>query len=135
MTRINCLPVEVLSDKHLMAEYKEITRPFGKMRKRIESGKLDFVGPEKYTMGDGHETFFFNKLKYLHLRYCELGLCLVRRGFNIDTDKFNLIVKDNYDTFSGTSFWNDWKPTPEDMYVNMARLAHREFGDRLDEFK
>lgn len=135
MTRINCVPPVCLTKQHLMAEYREITRPFGKMRKRIESGNLDFVVPDKYTLGTGHETFFFNKLKYLHDRYGEIYNALrYYHDVNVDSNAFYEIHEEQL-TLSNTEFWNYWTPTPEDMYVNMARLAHRHFKDRIDDFK
>ena len=55
MTRINVVPVEVLSDKHLIAEYKEITRPFKKVVNAVEKGKTinDFNIQDKYVLGKG----------------------------------------------------------------------------------
>ena len=38
MTRINVVDVKTLHFKHLLAEYKEITRPFKKVRNRQKKG-------------------------------------------------------------------------------------------------
>lgn len=57
MTRINLIPVECLSDKHLIAEYKEITRPFGKVKARLEKEKSFDDIPKSFTLNKGHETF------------------------------------------------------------------------------
>jgi len=52
MTRINCVPVETLHQKHLVAEYKELPRTFNLVRKAIQRGeKPDMSG--SYTMGTG----------------------------------------------------------------------------------
>lgn len=55
MTRINVVPMESLHRSHLLAEYKEITSPFGKVRKRIAKGQsprhVDIPGA--YTLGTG----------------------------------------------------------------------------------
>lgn len=126
MTRINCLPVETLSDKHLLAEYKEITRPFNKVEKRILAQTMKQVSiPPHYILGTGHETFFFNKLHYLHQRYQQLCQELLRRSVNVNLDQFNEISTWIEKTFTHTPYWNDWKPRPEDMYLNMARLVKR----------
>lgn len=136
MTRINCVPVVVLSDSHLLAEYKEITRPFTKMTNRMNKGDLTFSVPETYRLGRGHETFFFDKLLYLWLRYSDILKELQRRGKVVpDIGKFDIISNSVYSRFSGTVYWNDWEPSPEDMYVNMARLAHRHFKNTIDDYK
>ena len=67
MTRINIVPVATLTNSHLLAEYKEITRPFNKVLARIEKHGLNnaLKGvniPDRYVLGTGHESFFFDKL-------------------------------------------------------------------------
>jgi len=126
MTRINLVEPELLTDKHLLAEYKEITRPFNKVLKRIKNGTMgDVVIPDRYCLGKGHETFFFNKLMWLYWRYTDLFGELVARGFNVDYAKFEEI-KRSFDTqLSDTIYWKDYKPTPEEVYLNMARLVIR----------
>lgn len=126
MTRINCVPVEVLSDKHILAEYKEITRPFNKVLARIEKGTMNDVDiPEHYRLGTGHETFFFDKLEYLFIRYQDLCEALLSRGVNIDLEKFDDICTNLQSDLAHTEYWNYWQPRPEDMYLNMARLVKR----------
>ena len=89
MIRINVVPVETLTDKHLLAEYKEITRPFNKVIKRIENGTInDVVIPPKYCLGKSHETFFFDKLGWLYQRYNDLHTELDSRGVNLNIDSF-----------------------------------------------
>jgi deoxyribonuclease (pyrimidine dimer) len=135
MTRINCVPVETLTDKHLLAEYKECTRPFNKVLKRIESGNLDYDKPDKYVLGTGHEVYFYDKLYWLLQRRSGLFNELAARGFIVDYDKYSSLQELFVGKLQHTQFWNDWTPTPEDMYVNMARLVHREFGESLDDYK
>lgn len=135
MTRINCVPVECLSPKHKLAEYKEITRPFNKVIARLEKGEpVPIVKGIQYTLGTGHETFFFNKLKYLMDRYEKLLYSLLEDGINIDEAKFRQISNELESKLVDTPYWNDWTPTPQDMYVNMARLCHRHFKTDLSEF-
>ena len=70
MTRINCgIKVEELSDKHLLAEHREIKR----IPNVIKSGKANLENlPEKFTLGKGHVRFFYNKIGYLASRYSEI---------------------------------------------------------------
>jgi deoxyribonuclease (pyrimidine dimer) len=130
MTRINCVPVSTLSDKHLLAEYREITRPFKKVSNRLEKYGIsetlaNLPHGDKYLLGRGHETFFFDKLEYLTKRYNKLAWELLNRGVNIDFQQYRHITMSHQSSFRNTPLWNDWEPTPEDMYLNMARLAKR----------
>lgn len=126
MTRINVVPVDMLSDKHLLAEYKEITRPFNKVHKRLLNNSLKLVEiPSEYCLGKGHETFFFDKLEWLYYRYIELAGELLNRKFSLNLDKYSDIRSFILDTFYNTDLWNDYTPTPEAYYLNMARLAKR----------
>lgn len=128
MTRINCVPVTMLLDAHLVAEYKEITRPFGKVAKRINQKTMDKVTiPDSYVLGTGHETFFFDKLKYLWNRREELFMEMRRRGMNPDGVKFNQIQTQLFLEHKRGSkkYWKTWEPTLEDIHLNFARLCKR----------
>ena len=83
MTRINVVDVKELHYKHLVAEYREITRPFAKVRKRQAKGQKprDIKAPSDYVLGTGHETFFFTRLQYLVDRYESLVAEMRRRGY------------------------------------------------------
>lgn len=121
MTRINVVPVETLHYKHLVAEYKEITRVFGLARKSqfdVIKGKRKL--PVEYTLGTGHVLFFYNKLKYIHLRYKSLIDEMHRRGYNPNP------IQDN-DLLAGisTKLYNDYSPTAEAIRINSARILER----------
>lgn len=80
MTRINVVPVEELCDKHLLAEFRELTR----IPNAILSGKAKMVNmPSEYRLGTGHVKFFYNKVQYLFNRYKQLHREGLARGFNI----------------------------------------------------
>ena len=132
MTRINVVPVECLSSTHCLAEFKEITRPFNKVLVRIKKGTMgDVIIPDNYCLGTGHETFFFDKLMWLHTRYLQLFEELLIRGFNLNEDQFMDISSDFEFKLGDTPYWNWYKPTPEDMYLNMARLVKRSKMDNV----
>ena len=81
MTRINVgiLPKE-LSNKHLIAEHREIKR----IPNCIAKGKYNMDGiPDKFKLGTGHVKFFYDKLLYLKLRYERLYNECRKRGFNV----------------------------------------------------
>ena len=66
MTRINTVPVECLSDKHLLAEYRELPRIFTAVAKIYDSGnQLPTDIPPNYKLGAGHVKFFYDKLLWL----------------------------------------------------------------------
>lgn len=137
MTRINLVDPSHLTDKHLLAEYKEITRPFNKVIKRIEAGTMDQVKiPKRYRLGSGHETFFFDKLEWLFIRYHHLYNELYKRGFNMDGYNFWKIRDNLAEKLVKTPYWNGYTPTPEEVYLNMSRLCRRsKIQSVLDELK
>lgn len=137
VTRINCVPVETLSNAHAMAEYKEITRPFNKVAARLEKGQVVPTLNGDYRLGKGHETFFFNKLQYLHKRRAQLYFYLTDKlGYNLEYNKFITIQDDFERTFcDNPDLFKDWTPTANDMYINMARLCHRHFKTDLSEYR
>ena len=52
---------KVLTDRHLIAEYRELMIPFGINNKR----GIAKVIPNDFTLNTGHINFFRNKLTYL----------------------------------------------------------------------
>jgi len=124
MTRINCVPVTTLSNSALVAEYKEITRPLGKAIRRLRKGRLGAI-PATYRLNSGHETFFFDKAAYILRRHRELFDEMLTRGMNPDREKFDAIQFDYTYSLIDTEAWNDWRPSPDDMYLSMARLVNR----------
>tara|TARA_R110000850_G_C9934722_1_gene462392 strand:- start:203 stop:622 length:420 start_codon:yes stop_codon:yes gene_type:complete len=132
MTRINVVPVEILTDKHLLAEYKEITRPFNKAYKRLQDNNLNYNKPDNYVLGTGHESFFFDKLLYLHNRYDQLKVELCARKFNINLDLYHEISDKFTLWFEDSILWNDYIPQPNDIYLNMTRLVRRSNIESVD---
>jgi len=124
MTRINCVPVEELTDKHLGAEYRELPRLFGQIQKAIERGESpnDPRNPTEYKLGKGHTRFFYNKTQWLRYRYEQLVNECKRRGRVVN---FPVVPKHIWDI--PYEWWNDWTPTPEAMELNRQRIK-----DRLD---
>jgi len=115
MTRINCIPVLELTDKHLIAEYRELPRVFRLARKAPNA-------PKEYTMGKGHVLFFYDKLEYLLKRQRKIIEECKKRGFKIKYDNpvslKDMIEKPAY-------LWNDWMPDKEAMGINRKRIKER----------
>lgn len=114
MTRINVgYPVEKLTDKHLLAEHREIKR----IPNMVKSGraKLDNI-PEKFCLGKGHVKFFYDKLGYLWMRYRQIYSECCKRGFNVTNyaDAWGPNIPDN--------LWKDYVPTKEDKKLIEDRI-------------
>ena len=113
MTRINCIPPSELTNKHLVAEYRELPRVFGLARR--PHSREEF--PSFYTLGTGHVKFFYNKLGYLTNRFHQIVEEMKRRGFAV-----------NYPsppTNSDPSLYGMWEPTPESQEINRKRIRER----------
>jgi deoxyribonuclease (pyrimidine dimer) len=116
MTRINVAvrPIE-LTDKHLIAEHREIKRS----PNCIKKGRYNLDGmPDKFTLGTGHVKFFYNKLEYLHYRYLELYDECIKRGFNVTdySECFDDLPADLYN-------WYDEQPN--DRTIILQRINER----------
>ena len=65
MTRINLVEVERLTDQHLFAEYREITRIFSLVKQacgKYSQDKILAKIPPTFRLNTGHVLFFYNKL-------------------------------------------------------------------------
>lgn len=115
MTRINCIPPSELTDRHLLAEYRELPRVF-----KLARYSPDI--PEQYTLGKGHVKFFYDKLSYCFNRQCEIVREMKRRGFKPKLNPDYL-----YDTYAHSKFqlWGSWVPTEEAQQLNRQRIKER----------
>lgn len=120
MTRINVIPVDELTDQHLLAEIREIVRMPSYLEKSLNSKKGFKMSdiPKQYTMGTGHVKFFYNKFWWLKKRYLRLLIECENREFNIsNTDSSIFDVDERY--FGG------YCPTTEAMRINRERIHER----------
>lgn len=135
MTRINLVDPAVLTNQHLMAEYKEITRIFTVVTDRIKASLAPpSDAPSDYVLGTGHVKFFYDKCKFILNRYNELRKELQLRDYDLNLDMFYDIVMSVNNNIRGTVYFNDYSPKPENIYLNMARLCKRsKLHDTLQE--
>ena len=118
MTRINLIPVQELSDQHLLAEHREIKR----IPNLILLGRYSLDGaPLKYTMGKGHVKFFYDKLTWLIKRYWDLYCECERRKFAVTCylNTFNDAMDFN------PHLENDWSPSEEDIAISRIRIYEK----------
>lgn len=85
MTRINLVPVEELSDQHLIAEYHELPRC-------IKQDINTSAAPHKYTLGKGHVKWAKKHSRFLVERYERLYIEMKYRGFNANYPPADLIA-------------------------------------------
>ena len=135
MTRINLVDPKQLTYKHLLAEYKELPRVFTHILKAHKAGKTidDYKLPERYTIGKGHVTFFYNKAHYLWWRWENICLTLeMERGTKLTKSVVDKVERD-YINLPLWARWATYEPTPEEIYLNMYRLSNRLFfGEDMD---
>ena len=119
MTRINIIPVEQLYDQHLIAEYREITMIPAALKRTLKSKKgLDFSKiPNQYTLNKGHVYFFYNKGKYLDIRYNQIIKEMKKRGFNPDPNR-----KFPKDIFIKNNLYKNWNPSFRDSQIIKERI-------------
>ena len=116
MTRINIgIPPKQLTDKHVMAEHRELKRiPNVVAKGRYNLKKV----PAHFTLGTGHVSFFYDKLGYLKNRYIELYNECRSRGFNVQCylSSWDGVPKE---------LMNDYTPTERDIQIVSERIADR----------
>lgn len=122
MTRINVVPPQELSVKHLVAEYREITRLPGNLSTSLNRKGKKFELkeiPPKYTLGKGHVKFFYDKMLFLEKRFKALVDEMLNRGYNPTHRDASIFVPED------KSFYNDYSPTDEALEINRARIKER----------
>lgn len=123
MTRINCVPVEILHAKHLVAEYRELPRVFALVAKSWERGEsVGYKAPQHYVLGTGHVRFFYDKLTFLNLRHQKLVEEMIKRDFK---PSYREPLSELWKEVLPDTYWNNWLPTLQDMRINLSRLVER----------
>lgn len=119
MTRINCVPVTELTDKHLGAEYRELPRVFKLAYAAWLRGEDPASHPQAYTLGKGHVKFFYTRLWWLSRRFNEIYLEMRARGWNPQYSTVPVLPR------MPQSWHRDWQPTADALAANRARIADR----------
>jgi hypothetical protein len=116
MTRINIgIDPSCLSNKHLLAEHREIKR----IPNSVKAGKAVIKNiPPSFRLGSGHVKFFYNKLGHLLSRYKAIKTECIKRGFNIT---------DYESAWNGLpiELMQDYTPTDRDIDIIMERLTSK----------
>lgn len=122
MTRINCIPAAELTGPHLVAEYRELPRIFGLVRKRVAKGQkpADIQIPESYRLGAGHVLFFYDKLGWLVARQRQLIEEMQNRQYEPQFTDPDQLLAGIPDCWRG-----DWTPTADALELNRTRIQER----------
>lgn len=116
MTRINLVPVEELSDQHLIAEYHELPRC---IKQAIDTSNA----PANYILGKGHMKWAKHHTIFLLDRYSLLWEELLWRGFK-PTYPPSLLISCAVDNTPERDR-NSYLPTEKDLQVSRERLIIR----------
>ena len=115
MTRINLIPVQKLSDQHLLAEHREITRIATLVKK--PNANLKNI-PEKFCLGTGHVRFFYNKGFWLAARYIRLRDECEMRGFKVANKVGSFITWPD-------GLFGSWLPSNDDILLSNSRILSK----------
>ena len=122
MTRINVIPVQLLSDQHLGGEYRELPRVFGAVRYLHQHPQLQrkIKPPSQYVLGTGHVTFFYHKLGFLLDRYAQLCTECRQRGRVVNYGDGAALVQGIPPLYLGS-----WTPPVDAVLLNYQRIQDR----------
>ena len=122
MTRINVIPVDQLTDQHLVAEYREMLMVPASLKRSLGSknGMDTKRIPKQYTLNTVHVYFFYDKGKFLKDRYDSLVNEMKKRGMKPDPNRTfpTKVFKDN-------NLYNSWKVTDKAVQINNERIMER----------
>ncbi|MBN1275698.1 pyrimidine dimer DNA glycosylase/endonuclease V [Candidatus Woesearchaeota archaeon] len=113
MVRLNLVDPAALADQHLIAEYNEILMFLGYVRKHPSLRGI----PASYRLGEGHVSFFKDKLLYVQRRHGLLKEEMRMRGF--------VPVKEVDLTGFPSSLRGDWAPDAAAVGVIKGRLREK----------
>lgn len=112
MTRINLIAPNELTQKHLLAEYREMLR-----LRHIYPRKTKPIISPHYILGKGHVLFFADKGLWLLKRHKQLRDEMIKRGYTV-----------NYELDLSSwpkSAMNDWNPNEDEIDINRQRIIER----------
>lgn len=118
MTRINSgIPVIHLTDEHLLAEHREISRLPSCLVRSLKSGSIKHI-PPSFRLGKGHVLFFLDKGEYTLRRYKELHVESIKRGFNLQYHPVGWVE------FMSRNLMQDYTPTERDLEILTERITN-----------
>lgn len=118
MTRINLVPVEELSDQHLIAEYHELPR--------VVKQKISITdAPKEYCLGKGHMKWARLHLLFTLNRYRDLCYEMEYRGFTVNHKAVYLDMLALDSEFASEYRWLNYTPSEMDVKLSRDRLVEK----------
>lgn len=124
MTRINLVEPAILTKRHLVAEYKELTQILYPMIRAAKKGTQYCDIPPQFCLNGGHVKFFYNKGVYLEKRFKSLYEECLRRGINAGDDLFRERISRIRESFP-KEWKSDYVPQDVDYAVVVSRIWQR----------
>jgi len=106
----------LLTDQHVIAEYRELPMVVGSLRSN--GWMIKSAVPEKFNLGIGHINFLKNKLYYLERRHDTVKIEMYNRGFKQTSLSMDI-------NLYREEFCNNWHPTLEDSMVIRKRIKEK----------
>lgn len=118
MTRINLVPVEELSDQHLIAEYHELPR--------VAKQKISIKGaPDKYCLGKNHMKWARKHLLFTLSRYYSICDEMYHRGFAVKYPYVEFLDFCLASPIAKEFVWRNYNLTEEDTALSRNRLIEK----------
>lgn len=119
MTRINLVPVDELSDQHLIREYQELPRCIKQDINTIDA-------PIQYKLGSGHMKWGKKHPLFLMKRYKLLCDEMIYREFTVNYP-YQSLIEYIHETncIKQEDFTNDYIPTNDDIEVSRSRIKEK----------
>lgn len=115
MTRINLVPVEELSDQHLIAEYRELPRC---IKQNVNTSNA----PDQYCLGKGHVKWARHHSLFLLGRYADLHREMKFRGFKLSYNLDSLLqISDKLPLED----FKTYQPTRQDIELSQNRIIEK----------
>ena len=111
MTRINCIDPHRLTNRHLLAEYREM------LRLRHLHPRARMPHAPCYRLGQGHVLFFADKGDWLLTRHEQIRHEMAARGYRA---QYHLDLS----SWPATAM-NGWQPDVDDKLLNVGRIINR----------
>lgn len=116
MTRVNLVDPKYLSDQHLMAERLELSWIPGSAERSYHSKRGLHTVPS-YRLGEGHVSFFHDKLGYIEKRFHLLTEEMKRRGMKPKMEFVGLHCP--------TDMNKDYAPTADALTIIKKRIHEK----------
>ena len=125
--RINLVPVDLLTDQHLLAETLEVQLVVYHLLNSYKKLGMSNCLPasEPFRLGTGHIIFFKDKCSYLKSRYIDLVNEVKSRFASTGSEQKEYKYYVDWSLLADEMFAKQWQPTAKDILVSIRRIVER----------